>query len=121
MRAITALTVGYIVIMTVTMFHGVDARSNINAIVIGDALFSSPILISYFVSRCLKHSQALKVMLLFGVAYSLFSLLVFCATFVGEHDAQYQLLLLLIPAVGLPAVAIAGAVAAFWNWRGRKP
>jgi len=120
MRAITGLTAAYIIIMAAAMFHSSDPGSKINGIVFGEVLFSSPIIISYVLSLFLKRFEARGVMLLFGVGFSVFSLFVFYSTFAGEHDAQYQLELLLIPAAGFPAVAIAGAIAAFWNWGGRQ-
>jgi hypothetical protein len=119
MRAITGLTAAYIIIMATTMFYSYDPGSKISGIIFGEALFSSPIIISCILSLFLKRFEARGVMLLFGVGFSIFSLSVFYSTFAGERDAQYQLTLLLIPAVGFPAVAIAGAIAAFWNW-GRR-
>ena len=39
-------------------------------------------------------------------------MLVFVRTFTEEHDAQYQLAVLVIPLIGFPAVVIAGVIAA---------
>jgi len=45
---------------------------------------------------------------------------VFVRTFTGEHDAQYQLAVLVIPLIGFPTVVIAGVIAAFSSKRQPK-
>ena len=116
MRAITTLTAGYMLIMAAAMFYTSDAGAKLSGIAIGEVAFSSPMIISYVLSLFLKSFEARCVMLVFGAIFSIFALFMFYSTFVGEHDAQYQLALLLIPFVGFPAVAIAGVIAAVWNW-----
>jgi predicted N-acetyltransferase YhbS len=60
----------------------------------------------------LDRLEARIILLGYGVGYSILTALTFYWTFGFEHDAQYQLMLFLIPMFGFPTVAIAGLAAA---------
>jgi len=94
------------------MFRGYDDGWRIDGIIFGEVLFATPMMIAYGLSRLRTSEGARQVLLGYEIGYSLLTLIVFWTSFAGEHDAQYQLTLFLIPLIGFPSAAIAGLVAA---------
>ncbi|MDR3572197.1 MAG: hypothetical protein P4L81_08525 [Candidatus Pacebacteria bacterium] len=78
-----------------------------------EAAFALPMIIAFFLALIFRGVEARRSLLFFEIGFSIFSILVFVRTFTGEHDAQYQLAVLVIPLIGFPAVVIAGVIAAF--------
>lgn len=70
-------------------------------------------MIACVLSLLMARVEARIVFLGFAVVYSIFTALMFCWTFGFEHDAGYQLVLLLIPPIGYVGVVAAGLSAAF--------
>lgn len=87
--------------------------STISNVAFAELAFASPVIIAFFLALTFRVVAARRSLLVFDVGFCIFSLLVFVITFVGGHDAQYQLVLLVIPLIGFPAVVIVGLVAAF--------
>ena len=110
--AIAALTVAYVLVIATVMFYSYDTGWKIFGLLLGETLFSGPMLIAYGLSRLRTSDAARRVLLGFQVGFSIFTFIIFLATFTGEHEAQYQLSLLTIPLFGFPAVVIAGLIAA---------
>jgi len=77
-------------------------------------------IIAFLLALIFHDSEARRSFLVFEIGFSIFSLLVFVRTFTGEHDAQYQLAVLVIPLIGFPTVVIAGVIAAFSSKRQPK-
>lgn len=111
MLAITLLTAIYVIALA-TMTARASSVGNLNGVIVAEAMFASPMLIAYALSRWLVRRESRIVLLVFEIAFLIFTCAVFYHTFTGEHDAQYQLKLLIIPFVGFPAIVIAGAIAA---------
>ena len=83
-----------------------DIRSKIEWILFGEALFAGPIIISGVLSILMARIEARITLLGFAIGYWILTALVFYWTFGFEHDAQYQLMLFLIPIVGFPIIAV---------------
>lgn len=94
------------------MFSAYDDGWRIGGIAFGEVLFAAPMMIAYGLSKLRTSDGARQVLLGYEISYSLLALIVLWTTFTGEHDAQHQLTLFLIPLIGFPSVAIAGLVAA---------
>jgi ABC-type cobalamin transport system permease subunit len=80
-------------------------------LLMGQGLFTGPMIVSAVLSMLMRRVEARRTLLRFGIAYSIMTAGMFSWTFGFEHDAQYQLTLLLIPVLGYPAVAVAGLAA----------
>jgi hypothetical protein len=120
MRAITGLTAAYLIVLAIVMFQLSPAGSRTSGIAIGEAMFASPIIISYVVSILVNSVEDRRVMLVFDVLFSVFAAVIFVTTFAREGDAQYQLALFIIPLIGLPTVAIAGMISIFGHIEKRR-
>ena len=116
MRAITVLSVAYVLTIALIMIWLPGSASKAQSVLFGEALFGAPMIIANVLAKWLDKVEARRVLFVFGVGFVVFALATIYSTFSGEPEAQYQLLLLLIPAVGFPSVAVAGAIAA---WLGR--
>ena len=68
-------------------------------------------LIAAVLSLLLSRRAARMGLLVFALGYSALTAIVWYSTFSGEHDAQYQLALLVIPMIGFPCVAVVGLAA----------
>jgi len=109
MQAITGLTAAYVIALAAVMTSG---GQSVNGVLIDEAVFASPMLIAYALSRWVVHAGGRIILLGFEILFSIFTIAIFYWTFTGEHDAQYQLVLLAIPLFGFPTIVIVGAVAA---------
>jgi len=113
MKAIVGLTLVYVIVIAIAFSAFITSRgSTVDNVLFGEAVFALPMVISSVLAVAIQRATARRILLIFEIAFSIFSLAVFVSTFTGEHDAQYQLVLLAIPLVGFPAIAIAGALAA---------
>lgn len=112
MRAIVGLAAAYVLIVAVVLFYTSDAGSKADGVLFGEAFFAAPMMIAYALARWMIGVEARRVILGFEVGFSVLTLAIFYLTFSGEHDAQYQLALLLIPLFGFPSVVVAGLIAA---------
>ncbi len=112
-RAINRLTIGYIVIIAALMAYSSEGGWKIIGIMFGETAFALPMVIAGQMFSWFKRERARRLILLFIVAFPIFSAIEFYMTFAGSRDAQYQLVLLLIPMIGFPAILATGIVAAF--------
>lgn len=115
MRAIAVLTAAYILIMAAAMSYLSDPGERISGMIFGETVFASPMIVACLLAKVVKRVDAREILLLFGIAYLILTVIVFVDTFTGEKDAQYQLALILIPLVGIPALAVAAVIAIFLN------
>lgn len=114
MRAVTGLTTGYVVVIAIVFSVFITSSdSKISSVEFAEAAFALPMIIAFFLALIFRGVEARRSLLFFEIVFSIFSMLVFVRTFTGEHDAQYQLAVLVIPLIGFPAVVIAGVIAAF--------
>ncbi|GAC1590791.1 MAG: hypothetical protein NVS3B5_22730 [Sphingomicrobium sp.] len=102
------------IVLTVTYTLAVAIRGNgqMAEKLIGEALFAGPMVIGCIMSIGFSGAKPRLILLCFAIAYSTMSALTFVWTFGFERDAQYQLILLLIPALGFPSVGVFGLAAA---------
>src|SRR4051812_38688161 len=115
LRVTIALTVASFLAMALFVYtSGGDPSFRVEELGFFEALFGTPLLIACGLTLWLDSVQARRIFLGFAVGYSIFTLDVFCSTFTGEHDAQYQLLLFQIPIIGFPALLIVGVIAGFF-------
>lgn len=94
------------------LFFAASIHGSIADTFIWEGLFAGPMVIGCFLSIALSRAKSRIVLLGFAIVYSILSALIFYWTFGAERDAQYQLTLLLIPALGFPLVCVFGIVAA---------
>lgn len=80
-------------------------------LLLSEGLFAGPVILASFLSAWLVRLRARIILLGFALGYSILSVTVFYWTFGFEHDAQYQLMLLLIPMLGFPSLVVAGLFA----------
>ena len=111
-RISAGLTAAFVLIIAVVMSLVSDAGSRVSGVFFGEALFAAPMIIAYLLMRWIVSDDAHRVILVFQFGFFVFVSVIFYLTFTGDHDAQYQLALLLIPLFGFPSVAIAGVIAA---------
>lgn len=102
MRVTIALTAGYV------LFFAVTTQGNIADILSSEGLFAGPMIIAYAMSIVFCRAKPRIILLGFAAGYSMLSALIYLWTFSGEGDAQYQLWLLLIPAIGFPSIGALG-------------
>lgn len=122
MRLLTAVTIAYVLIIAVLfLFYISGPGPKADDVLLGEAVFASPVMIAYALSMWLNSVQARRVLLGFELAFALFALLIFYQTFSNDEEAQYQLLLLQIPMLGFPGLVIAGAVAATFGRAKSRP
>ena len=113
------LTAAYVLAIALFVYiSGGDPSFRVQALGFAEALFSTPLLIACALAIWLNSVQARRALFGFAVGYIIFTLDAFYSTFIGEHDAQYQLLLLQIPMIGFPALLIVGVIAGLF---GRAP
>jgi hypothetical protein len=113
MRAITGLMTVYVVATAIAFSVFITSSdSTISNVIFAESAFALPMVIACFLGLIFRGATARRSLLFFEIGFLIFSLLVFISTFAGEHDAQYQLAVLVIPLIGFPAVAIAGVIAA---------
>jgi hypothetical protein len=105
------LTAGYALFFVLTL--PADSPSKVDALLFWEGLFAGPMMIGCVRSILMARVEARIVLLGFAVAYSILTALVFYCTFAFEHDAGYQLALLLVPPIGYLGVVAAGLSAAF--------
>jgi len=105
------MTAAYALFFAVTLPE--DSPSKVDALVFWESLFAGPMLIAGVLSILMARVEARIVLLGFAVAYSIVTALMFYWAFGFEHDAGYQLALLLIPPIGYLGVVAAGLSAFF--------
>lgn len=121
-RAIAGITVAYIIVMAAIMLSLSDTSTAVFAILVGEAVFASPIMIAYALSRWLVSFEARLILLIYQALYSLLTIFIFYSTFAGEPaDAQYQLAILWIPIVGFPALVLTGLLASLTLLKRKHP
>jgi hypothetical protein len=113
LRAIVGLSAAYVVTIAVLMSYTSSPGSEVSGVLGGQAIFSIPMMLALVILAWAKSIKARGVVVAFQVGYFAITFLVFASTFIGEHDAQYQLALLVIPIFGFIGVAAAGLIAAF--------
>ena len=86
--------------------------SDASGLLFSEGLFAGPVILACLLSTLLVRLRARIILLGFAVGYSILSAIIFYWTFGFEHDAQYQLILLLIPMLGFPSLVVAGLFAA---------
>jgi len=111
MWLIVGLTAAYALFFALTLPAG--SPSKVDALLFWEGLFAGPMMIGCVLSMLMARIQARLVLSGFAVAYSALTALIFYWTFGFEHDAGYQLALLLIPPIGYLGVVAAGLSAAF--------
>lgn len=116
LRALTAI-LAVLYTLTVVAVFGKDNAQNLGAFFFGFALFTSPLLLSGLIAAFLRSSVACRLMSGFSSAFCILALAMFAWTFGPEHDAQYQLALLLIPIVGIPSAITVGMIATYLHFR----
>jgi peptidoglycan/LPS O-acetylase OafA/YrhL len=110
--ATIGLTVAYALYFAVTLpTNTSDAQFFWDALFFWEGLFGGPMAIACILSIFLARVEARIILLGFAVGYSILTALIFYWTFGFEHDAQYQLMLFLIPILGFPSVAVLGLAA----------
>ena len=109
MWATIGLTVAYALFFAVTL--PANSPSKIDALLFWEGLFAGPIMIACIGSILMARVEARIILLGFAVGYSILTAIIFYWTFGFEHDAQYQLMLFLIPILGFPSVAVLGLAA----------
>jgi hypothetical protein len=100
------LTVAYVLFFAVTLPE--DSPSKMDALLFWEANFAGPMIIACALSIVIARLEARITFLGFAAGYSILTALTFYWTFGFEHDAQYQLMLFLIPLLGFPIVAVLG-------------
>ena len=112
-RSLMWLTVGlaaaYALFFALTL--PANSPSKVDALLFWEGYFASPMMIAAFLSMLIARLEGRIILLGFAVGYSILTALVFYLTFGFEHDAQYQLMLFLIPILGFPCVAVLGLAA----------
>jgi len=113
MKAIIGLTAGYALAIAIAFSAFItSSEPTISNVLFGEAAFALPMIISSILALVIRRVNAHRILLVFEIIFSILSVVIFVSTFIGEHDAQYQLALLFLPLIGFPAVVIAGAMAA---------
>ena len=113
MWASIALTAAYVLAMALLPhLPEPDLRTEVEMLLLGEALFAGPMVIAGGLSILMRRVEARRMIVGLQVAYILITLTTFHSTFTGEHDAQYQLELLLIPVFGYAAILFAAVLAA---------
>ena len=108
-----ALTAAYVLAMA--LLNGLpapDLRSEVEQLLMVEAAFAGPMVIACVLSVLMHRVEARRMIVGLQVAYIFITLTTFHSTFTGEHDAQYQLELLLIPLLGYGAILFAAVLAA---------
>jgi uncharacterized membrane protein len=105
-----ALTVAYALFVAITTSS--DSPSLFAQMLFSEILFTGPIIIGCIMSIASSREKFRITLLYFSIAYFLFSALLLLWTFGFEHDAQYQLAMLLLPLFGFPSVFVVGLAAA---------
>jgi len=111
-----ALTSAYVLAM-VLLPHlpEPDLRIEVEMLLFGEALFAGPMVIASILSILMRRVEPRRLIVGFQTAYVVITFMTFLSTFSGEHDAQYQLELLLIPLLGYGGLLFAALlVAATW-------
>jgi hypothetical protein len=103
------LTAAYALFFAVTL--PANSHPKVDALLFWEGLFAGPMMIGCILSILLARVEARIILLGFAIGYSILTALTFYWTFGFEHDAQYQLMLFLIPILGFPSVAILGLAA----------
>lgn len=112
MWASIALTATYVLAMALLdHLPAADLRTEVELLLFGEALFAGPMIIASGLSILMRRVEARRAIVVFQLAYILITLTTFHSTFSGEHDAQYQLELLLIPVLGYGAILFAAVLA----------
>jgi hypothetical protein len=106
------VTAAYAVILALGFNRSAAAPSKAFELVCWEGLFAGPLIVASILAILTARVEARIVLLGFAVGYSILTAIIFYWTFGFEHDAQYQLLLLLIPMFGFPSVVGAGLIAA---------
>ena len=109
MWATIGLTAAYALFFAVTL--PANSPSKVDALLFWEGLFAGPMMIACILSIFLARVEARIILLGFAIGYSILTALTFYWTFGFEHDAQYQLMLFLIPILGFPFVAVLGLAA----------
>jgi hypothetical protein len=104
------LTAAYALFFAVMLPAG---SPKVDALVFWEGMFAGPMMIAGVLSILQARVQARVILLGFAVAYSILTALTFYSVFGFEHDAGYQLELLLIPPIGWLGIVAAGLSAAF--------
>lgn len=112
MRTVFCITIAYFLAIAAFMAHVSDHVPSASGLAVYEAIFSTPMIVACLLALFMRRDKSRRVLLMFQLAFSAFTLVVFVLTFAGEHDAQYQLALLLVPLIGIPSVLIAGIIAA---------
>lgn len=105
------LTAAYALFFAITLPE--DSPSKVDALLFWEGLFAGPMMIACVLSILMARIEARVVLFGFAAVYSIFTALTFYWTFGFEHDAGYQLTLLLIPPIGYLGIVCAGLSAAF--------
>jgi hypothetical protein len=113
-RGMMWVTVGMTAAYALTMalvLYSPHSPSKVDDLLFTEELFGGPMAIACIFSILMARIEARRILLAFGIGYSILTAAIFYWTFGFEHDAQYQLMLLLIPTLGFPSVAILGLAA----------
>ena len=101
-----ALTAAYALFFALTL--PANSPSKFDALLFWEGIFAGPMMIASVLSILMTRVDARIILLGFAVGYSILTASVFYWTFGFEHDAQYQLMLFLIPLLGFPMIVVVG-------------
>jgi hypothetical protein len=102
------VTAVYTLIIALAFHPSADVPSKAFELLFWEGLFAGPVVVASILSISVARVKTRRILLVFVVSYSILTATVFYWTFGVEHDAQYQLMLLLVPLIGFPSVMIAG-------------
>jgi len=105
-RAILVVGAFYLIGLAITMSRSTDTITATIADAVMFAWLASPILLACLLSRLTVRPDYLIGTLLFELAFTLFMGLAIYWIFFTEHDAQYQLMILPLPAFGIVTLGI---------------
>lgn len=107
-----ALTAAYVLaVALLPHLPDPDLRAEVETLLFGEALFAGPMIIAGVLSILMSRVEPRRMIVGLQAAYILITLITFHSTFTGEHDAQFQLELLLIPVLGYGAMLLAAVLA----------
>jgi hypothetical protein len=111
-RSMMWLTVGLTAAYALFFALTLPANSpKVDALLFWEGLFAGPMMIACVLSILMPRVEARIILLVFAVGYSILTALIFYRTFGFERDAQYQLMLFVIPVLGFFGIAVLGLAA----------
>ena len=107
-RSKLVLTLGVTALYVLLFALSEPASTPSVEVLAGVGVFTAPMIIASVLATMMRHNQSRTILLGFSLSYSVLTALVFWWTYGFEHDAQYQLTLMVITIRGLPSILAAG-------------